>query len=101
MWEKSGYVADKLLKEKNVNPGDRAMLVYPYGMEFVVGLSACMRAGVVAVSVYPPNPANLNVDMPKFNKFFEDCGAKIAVPTSKYYYISLMPRSAAAFSFHA
>lgn len=90
LWERSGFVADKILKNKNVRPGDRVMLVYPFGLEFLVGLIACMRAGVIAVSVYPPNPTNLSGEIPKFTKFYEDCGATVALTTTNYRFASKM-----------
>ncbi len=36
--------------------GERALLVYPPGLEFVVAFLACLEAGVVAVPVHPPRP---------------------------------------------
>ena len=35
-------------------PGDRALLLYPSGLEFIAAFFACLYAGVVAVPVYPP-----------------------------------------------
>lgn len=35
-------------------PGDRALLVYEPGLEFVVALGACFYAGVAAVPTHPP-----------------------------------------------
>ncbi|MEM9922615.1 MAG: AMP-binding protein, partial [Cyanobacteria bacterium P01_D01_bin.50] len=34
--------------------GERALLLYPSGLEFIVAFFGCMYAGVVAVPVYPP-----------------------------------------------
>lgn len=34
--------------------GQRALLLYPPGLDFIVGLFGCLYAGVVAVPVYPP-----------------------------------------------
>lgn len=38
--------------------GDRALLLYPPGLEFVVGLFGCWYAGVTAVPAYPPRSAH-------------------------------------------
>lgn len=35
-------------------PGDRALLLFPSGADYVVALLACFYAGVVAVPAYPP-----------------------------------------------
>ncbi|MGB2924964.1 MAG: AMP-binding protein [Limnothrix sp.] len=36
--------------------GDRLLLVYPAGLDFVVAFLGCLAAGVIAVPVYPPRP---------------------------------------------
>ncbi len=86
IWQQSGAVADKLIS-KGIQPGDRVMIVYPFGLEFITGFIGCLRCGAVAVSVYPPNPSNLKEDVPKFNQFVNDCGAKFALTTRKYFWI--------------
>ncbi|WNG49356.1 fatty acyl-AMP ligase [Archangium minus] len=44
--------------------GERALLLYPPGLEFLVGFAACVYAGVVAVPVYPPDPTRLEKALP-------------------------------------
>ena len=39
--------------------GGRALLLHPPGLEFVVALFACIRAGVLAIPTQPPEPARL------------------------------------------
>src|SRR5258706_12067191 len=36
-------------------PGDRALLLYPPGLEFISAFFGCLYAQVVAVPAYPPN----------------------------------------------
>src|SRR5262245_3215722 len=43
------------LAERNLS-GGRALLCYPPGLEFMVGLYASLYAGLVAVPAYPPRP---------------------------------------------
>src|SRR5215207_897919 len=38
---------------------ERALLLYPPGLDFIEGFFGCLYAGVVAVPVYPPDPAML------------------------------------------
>jgi acyl-CoA synthetase (AMP-forming)/AMP-acid ligase II/acyl carrier protein len=38
--------------------GSRALLLYPPGLEFIVGLFGCWYAGLVAVPAYPPRSAH-------------------------------------------
>jgi len=37
-------------------PGDRALLIYQPGLEYIAAFFGCMYAGVVAVPAYPPRP---------------------------------------------
>ncbi|HEY0555906.1 MAG TPA: AMP-binding protein, partial [Thermoanaerobaculia bacterium] len=39
-----------------VRPGDRALLLYPPGLDFIAAFFGCLYAGVVAVPAYPPRP---------------------------------------------
>src|SRR5262245_21766011 len=39
--------------------GDRVLLLYPPGLEFITGFFGCLYAGVIAVPAYPPSPARL------------------------------------------
>ena len=41
------------------SPGDRALLLFPPGLDFVVAFFACLYAGVVAVPVNPPRHGRL------------------------------------------
>jgi acyl-CoA synthetase (AMP-forming)/AMP-acid ligase II len=42
---------------ETVGPGERALLLYPPGLEFVTAFVGCLYAGVVPVPLYPPrNP---------------------------------------------
>ena len=36
--------------------GDRALLVYPPSLDFIICFIACLKAGIVAVPVFPPDP---------------------------------------------
>ncbi|MFW6012240.1 MAG: amino acid adenylation domain-containing protein, partial [bacterium] len=38
----------------NDRTGERALLLYPPGLEFIIAFFGCLRAGVVAVPAYPP-----------------------------------------------
>lgn len=39
--------------------GDRAVLLFPHGLDYVTALIGCFYAGVIAVPAYPPNAAKL------------------------------------------
>ena len=40
--------------QSRCRPGDRALLLYPPGLDFVAAFFGCLYAGVLAVPAYPP-----------------------------------------------
>ncbi|HVR96609.1 MAG TPA: amino acid adenylation domain-containing protein [Thermoanaerobaculia bacterium] len=40
----------------SVSPGERALLLFPPGLDFIAAFFGCLYAGVVAVPAYPPRP---------------------------------------------
>src|SRR5436305_8047460 len=39
-----------------LRPGDRVLLLFPPGLEFIEGFYCCLYAGAVAVPAFPPDP---------------------------------------------
>ncbi len=60
-------VAHQLLQK--VNPGDRVLLLFPPGIEFLYGFLGCLYAGVIAIPAYPSTSGRRsnNVDLIKKN----------------------------------
>lgn len=50
-----------------LTPGDPIMLVYPPGLDFIVAFLACLRAGLLAVPVYPPRKDSRDIYEPYFD----------------------------------
>lgn len=46
------------LRER-VSAGDRALIVSPPGLDYIAAFFGCLYSGVIAVPVYPPEPAHL------------------------------------------
>jgi acyl-CoA synthetase (AMP-forming)/AMP-acid ligase II/acyl carrier protein len=42
--------------QQRARSGDRALLLYPSGLEFIAAFFGCIYAGVIAVPAYQPNP---------------------------------------------
>lgn len=58
--------------------GQRALLVYPPGGEFIAAFFGCLYAGVVAVPVFPPRP---NRSMNRIQAIARDAEARVALTT--------------------
>uniref|UniRef100_A0A7S2SC26 Carrier domain-containing protein n=1 Tax=Mucochytrium quahogii TaxID=96639 RepID=A0A7S2SC26_9STRA len=84
LWNQSGVLAQALAKRYAMKRGDRAMIVFPFGIDFLVAFLACMRLGVIVVSVYPPNPKRLKHDMEKLQGFVKDCQCNVVLTIQKY-----------------
>ena len=84
LWVQSGLVARLLLVEKGLVPGDRVMICYPFGLDFLIGIFGSMRAGLIPCSVYPPAPNRLAADLPVFMKKVDDAGAQHALTTTSF-----------------
>jgi acyl-CoA synthetase (AMP-forming)/AMP-acid ligase II len=60
-------------------PGERALLLYPSGLEFITALFGCFYAGIVAVPAYPPEPARAKRTAPRLRAIVGDSAPRIAL----------------------
>ncbi|MBX9790730.1 MAG: aminotransferase class I/II-fold pyridoxal phosphate-dependent enzyme [Pirellulales bacterium] len=58
--------------------GERALLLYPPGLDFVTGFFGCLYAGVMAVTAYPPR---MNRSLGRIQAIATDAGARVALTT--------------------
>jgi len=82
LWEEAGYIAYKLRNDWNLKKGERIILCYNFGLQFYAAFLGCLRAGITAVLVYPPAPANLKKALPKLAKITSDSKAKFILVDS-------------------
>jgi acyl-CoA synthetase (AMP-forming)/AMP-acid ligase II len=59
--------------------GERALLLYPPGLDFIAAFFGCLYAGIIAVPAYPPR---LNRNALRITAIAEDSEAKLALSTS-------------------
>ena len=62
--------------------GERALLLYPPGLEYIAGFFGCLYAGVTAVPAYPPDPARLKRTLPRLQTMVADAQAAVALTTA-------------------
>jgi acyl-CoA synthetase (AMP-forming)/AMP-acid ligase II len=60
--------------------GQRALLLYPPGLEFVAAFFGCLYAGVVAVPAYPPRSART---LPRLLEIARDARPAVALTTTE------------------
>ena len=63
-----------------VSHGDRVLLLYPPGLEFIVAFFGCLYAGAVAVPAYPPRR---NRNLLRLEAIAADAEAAVALTTSQ------------------
>jgi acyl-CoA synthetase (AMP-forming)/AMP-acid ligase II len=61
------------------SPGDRVLLLYPPGLDYIAAFFGCLYAGVVAIPAYPPRP---NRSLSRFQSIINDAKAQIALTNS-------------------
>lgn len=82
-------IAIRLAEE--LRPGDRALLLYPQGLEFLCAFLACLAAGVIAVPSYPPRGRrNSN----QLNGVFVDCSPAAILTLASAPFVFTSARSA-------
>lgn len=61
--------------------GQRALLIYPPGLDFIAGFFGCLYAGLVAVPAYPPDPARPQRTVGRLEVIAADAEARVALTT--------------------
>lgn len=62
--------------------GERALLLYPPGLEYIAGFFGCLYTGAIAVPAYPPDPTRLNRTLPRLRAIVNDAQPLVVLTTS-------------------
>lgn len=62
--------------------GERALLLYPPGLEYIRAFMGCLYGEVIPVPAYPPDPNRLQRTLPRLLSIIQDCKAKYVLTTS-------------------
>ncbi|ACB50379.1 AMP-dependent synthetase and ligase/probable acyl-CoA synthase [Crocosphaera subtropica ATCC 51142] len=60
--------------------GDRILLLYPPGLDFIIAFFACLYAGVIAIPLYPPRP---NRSINRIKAIIANAEVKIGLSTTE------------------
>jgi len=83
-----GLARRLLMPENNykLSPKDVVVLVYPPSLDFAICFLACLKAGLVPVPVFPPNPSKRDT-LVMFSSIVQHSQAKVALTSAKYNHI--------------
>ncbi|HEX8439827.1 AMP-binding protein, partial [Archangium sp.] len=65
--------------QRHARSGERALLLYPYGLDYIAAFFGALYAGVVAVPVYPPDPTRLSRTLPRLRAIAQDAQATLVL----------------------
>jgi len=68
---------------KGMKKGDMVILVFLPSLDFTVAFLSCLKIGLVAVPVFPPNPSRKDT-LYMFSKIVDSCEAKFVLTNSSY-----------------
>ncbi len=62
--------------------GERALLIFPSGLEFIAAFFGCLYSGIVAVPVYPPSTVKADRNLARFRAIANDAQISTVLTTS-------------------
>jgi acyl-CoA synthetase (AMP-forming)/AMP-acid ligase II len=66
---------------RGARPGDRAVLIFPPGLDFIAAFFGCLAAGIIAVPLSPPRRVT---GRDAVANILNDCAPRFALTTSAY-----------------
>jgi len=72
-------IAFSKLLEGRFNKNDRILICYPWGLDYIVSFLACIKNGLIAVPIFPPDTINNN----RIKKIIYDCEPKLALTSDE------------------
>jgi acyl-CoA synthetase (AMP-forming)/AMP-acid ligase II len=70
--------------QRHGEAGDRALLLFPSGLEFVTAFFGCLFAGMIPVPAYPPDVAKPERTLAKLHAIAANCRPRFALTTAEY-----------------
>lgn len=71
------------LLQKRQLSGERALLLYPFGLDFISAFFGCLYGEVIAVPVPPPNPARVERTLPRLQAIAGNAQALVGMTSSE------------------
>ena len=77
LWRRSQRIAHELRHTFKLRKGQRVILCYQFGLDFIQAFYGCILCGVVPVPVYPPSPARMSYSLSKMRFVAADSEARL------------------------
>lgn len=85
--------------QKHTQMGDRVLLLFPPGLDFIAAYLGCLYAGNIAIPAYPPHPVRLEKSLPNLLRIQANASPTAALLTQQLLYsINAKTDLAAGFS---
>jgi acyl-CoA synthetase (AMP-forming)/AMP-acid ligase II len=68
--------------QQGADEGERALVIFPAGLDFLVGLFGCLYAGLIGIPTPPPEASRLKRTRPRLQSIARDARASLVVTTS-------------------
>jgi len=65
--------------QRKIGEGERALLLYPPGLDFICAFFGCLYAGIVAIPAPLPHRARLQRSLPRLQCLIEDSGTSLVL----------------------
>lgn len=73
------------LLQYSARAGDRALLLFPPGLDFIAAFFGCLYAKILAIPAYPPHPARLEKSLPIILRIAADAKPSVVLLTSSLF----------------
>ena len=74
--------------QQRLAPGERALLLYEGGVDFVTAFLGCLYAGVVAVPAYPPDPHRIHRTLSRLRAIVGDARAGLVLASADILHVA-------------
>jgi len=71
------------LADRGASPGDRVILLYPPGLDFITAFFGAIYAGVIAVPCYPPHRLQLARSLPRLTAILANAQPSVVLCTAE------------------
>ncbi|KAK4254880.1 hypothetical protein QN277_007957 [Acacia crassicarpa] len=88
LYSNANCIAQKLLTSQTpvIKPGDRVLMIYVPGLDFIDAFVGCLRAKVIPVPVLPPDPMQRSGQaLMKIETIAKSCGIGAILSTTAYH----------------